>query len=435
MTDTKRPVVYVGMTADILHHGHINIIRRAAEYGDVMVGLLSDAAIVRYKRLPYLNYDQRKQVLEQLKDVAVVVPQEEWDYAPNLRQYKPAFMIHGDDWKDGYQRKYRERAYAAMQEWKGTIIEVPYTSGISSSALENEMRRIYTAPQLRLNALQRLLESKQLVRVLQVHDPLSASIADRLEIENADGIRRFDAMWSSSLADSLIRFKPDSESIDISVRISAINAIFDVTSKPLILDFDTGGHIEHMHYTINTMERMGISAIVIEDKVGFKRNSLLGPQPNQQQESIANFCARINEAARCRNSSSFQIIARIESLVLDTGMDDAVQRARAYLDAGADGIFIHSRKKTPDEIFKFADHYTTFRDQASLTVVPTSYNSVHEKTLHDCGVNIVIYANHMVRSCYPAMLNCATSILQHERALEADEYCLSIKDMLELVNS
>jgi phosphoenolpyruvate phosphomutase / 2-hydroxyethylphosphonate cytidylyltransferase len=430
-----KPTVYVGMSADILHHGHINILETAAQYGDIVIGLLTDQAICQYKRLPYLTYSQREKILCNIKGVVQVIPQNQWDYSPTLRQVRPHYMIHGDDWCKGPQTKYREKAFEAMSEWGGEIIEIPYTAGISSSQLERENRHSLHSPQIRLGLLKRLLDSKPLVRILEVHDPLSASIPETLTIETTYGVASFDSMWSSSLADSAIRFKPDSESIDISQRLTMIDSIFDVTSKPLIFDFDTGRKIEHIPQAIHSLERLGVSAVVMEDKTGFKQNSLRTTHHNvipQTQEDVETFSKKIMTCVQARNNENFLIFARIESLILGKGMDDALARSHAYLEAGADGIIIHSKQTSSMEIFEFADAFRGFHPEAYLGIIPTTYPSVTEMEIIQHKINVVIYANHLIRAAYSAMKSCTKSILTHQRALEAEDVCIPFQSFLSL---
>jgi len=344
------PVVYIGMTVDILHHGHINIISKAREHGEITVGLLTDKAIADHKRIPFLTWEQRKQIVENIAGVTRVVPQENWDYAPNLRKYKPDFMAHGTDWLQGPLAKYRERALEALDEYGGKLIEIPYTEGVSSSAISKDMQSIGTTPDIRRATLRRMLSAKPLLRFIEAHNPISGLIVEHAAIEK-DGKRRdFDGFWSSSLTDSTERGKPDIEALSINRRLDNISDIFDVTTKPMIMDADTGGLTEHLALNIRTMERLGISAAIIEDKTGLKKNSLLGNDVEQTQEDVQVFCSKISAARASRVSDDFMVFARIESLILDKGMDDALYRAEAYVNAGADGIMIHSRRKEPDEV-------------------------------------------------------------------------------------
>ncbi len=433
MNNQRRPRVYIGMTVDIMHHGHVNVIMKAREYGDVMVGLLTDAAVANHKRLPFLTWEHRKQIIENISGVVEVVPQEEWDYAPNLRKFKPEFMVHGTDWLEGPLAPYRERAMAALAEYSGQLIEVPYTHGITSSALAQQLLGLGTTPDIRRQMLKRLLAAKPLSRFIEAHNPISALIAEHARIEADGKVREFDGFWSSSLTDSTARGKPDIEALEINSRLSNINNIFDVVNKPLVMDADTGGKVEHFELNVRSMERLGISAAIIEDKTGLKKNSLFGNEVAQSQEDVTAFCEKIQAGRAARVSDDFMIIARIESLILDKGMDDALLRARAYAEAGVDGIMIHSRKKAPDEVFAFAKSFR--RDFASLPLVsvPTSYNVVFEKELAAHGFNIVIYANHLLRAAYPAMQRVAQEILRNERSLEVDADLMSVKDILELI--
>jgi len=429
MEKRKKPLVYVGMSADLVHPGHLNIINEARKLGEVMIGLLTDKAIASYKRLPYMTYEQRKIVVENIKGVKYVVPQTTLDYVPNLRKYKPDFVVHGDDWKVGVQQKTRQRVVDVLKEWGGRLIEVPYTKGISSTQLNNVLKEVGTTPQIRMKRLRRLLESKKISRFLEAHNGISALIVENIKYEN----KEFDGIWISSLTDSVAKGKPDIELPDLSDRISNINEILEVTTKPLIVDGDTGGKIEHFKHLVRTLERLGVSAVIIEDKIGLKKNSLFGTSVFQTQDSIKNFCKKIEEGKKAQVTSDFMIIARIESLILKKGMRDALKRARAYIKAGADAIMIHSKEKDGREIIEFCKRYNKLKERVPLVAIPTTYSHFTEKKLSGLGINIVIYANHLLRSAYPAMKKTAEKILENERALEAEEYCMPIKDILELI--
>jgi len=425
--------VYVGMSADLIHPGHLNILNKASELGNVTVGVLSDQAIASYKRLPYMTYEQRSSIVNSLKQVDNVIPQKTLDYSENLKLLKPDYVVHGDDWKEGIQRETRQAVINIISEWGGELVELPYTDGISSSSLNKSLKELGTTPQIRLSSLRRLLKAKPLVRFLDIHNALSGLIIERTEVIQ-DGInKQFDGMWGSSLTDSTAKGKPDIEAVDVSSRMSTLSEIFEVTTKPIIYDADTGGQIEHFKFTVKTLERLGVSAVIIEDKTGLKKNSLFGNEVPQTQDSIANFSEKIIAAKASQVTDDFMLIARVESLILEAGMDDAVERAKAYLDAGADGIMIHSRKKDPAEIFEFCKLYKSFGRNKPLVVVPSSFNSVTEDQLKDAGVNIVIYANQLLRSAFPAMQETAKSILEHGRSKECDERMLSIKEILELI--
>jgi phosphoenolpyruvate phosphomutase / 2-hydroxyethylphosphonate cytidylyltransferase len=429
----SRPTVYVGMSADLIHPGHINVLEHAAQLGDVTVGLLTDAAIASYKRLPHMTYEQRKAVVENLKHVSQVVPQETLDYVPNLERLKPDYVVHGDDWRTGVQQKTRQRVIDALKQWDGELVEVPYTEGISSTQLHSSIREIGTTPDVRLKRLRRLLDSKPLVRILEVHSGLCGLIVENTTVTKDGSQLEFDGMWSSSLTDSTSRGKPDIEAVDITSRLQIVNDLFEVTTKPLVFDGDTGGKPEHFAYTVRSLERLGVSAVIIEDKEGLKRNSLFGSDVEQTQSSIEDFCMRLTSGKRAQITDDFMIIARIESLILDKGVDDAVKRAEAYVEAGADAIMIHSRRKEPDEVFEFCERAQAVRDQVRLVAVPTSYHQVSENELADHGINMVIYANHMLRGAYPQMVTVARTILEHGRALEADPYLTSIEDVLRII--
>ena len=426
-------LVYVAMSADLVHPGHLNILQITSSYGRVVVGLLTDDAIASYKRIPYMSYEQRKLVVESIKYVDQVVPQSTLDYSHNLRSLKPDFVVHGDDWKEGVQEDTRSRVIEVLSEWNGRLIEVPYTEGISSTDLNKALKDIGTTPDLRLKSLRRMINSKPILRFLDIHNALCGLIIEHASVTVDSSYREFDGMWASSLTDSTAKGKPDIEAIDVSARMTMLNEVLEVTTKPIIYDADTGGQPEHFQFTVKTLERLGISAAIIEDKTGLKKNSLFGNEVSQTQDSIESFCNKIKKGKLAQATDDFMIIARIESLILDKGISDALLRAEAYLNAGADAIMIHSRKKEPDEIFDFCTRYNTLPNRKPLVVVPSSYNTVYESELKNRGVNIVIYANHLLRSAYPAMLETAKSILTHERSSECDSRMLSIKDVLELI--
>ena len=396
--------VYIAMSADLIHPGHMNIIQKGRELGEVTVGLLTDAAIASYKRLPFLDYEQRKLVIENIKGVSVVVAQETHDYVPNLRRLKPDYVVHGDDWRTGVQKPMRDRVIAVLEEWGGQLVEPTYTEGVSSTQLIHASKEIGTTPDVRRRLLRRQIDAKPVVRVMEAHNGLTGLIVENTKVTGADGTsREFDALWISSLTDSTAKGKPDIELVDLTSRLETINHILEVTTKPIILDGDTGGMAEHFVYLVKTLERLGVSAVIIEDKMGLKKNSLFGTDVDQQQASIPEFCHKIIAGKRAQVTTDFMIIARIESLILGVGIDDALARARAYIDAGADAIMIHSRQKTPDEVFEFMRRYAELDARVPVVAVPSSYSQVTETELRAHGVNIVIYANHLLRSAYPAM--------------------------------
>ncbi len=425
--------VYVGLSADIIHAGHLNIIKEASKLGSVTVGLLTDEAIASYKRLPYLEYEQRKIVVENIKGVDALIPQDQLDYRPNLLNLKPDFVVHGDDWKEGRQKETRQQVIDTLAQWGGKLVEIPYTAGISSTMLNEALKEIGTTPSIRLKRLSRLISSKKIVRIIEAHSGLSGLIAESISVDINGTKQEFDGMWASSLTDSTIKGKPDIEAVDLTARITNINDLMEVTTKPIIFDGDTGGKIEHFVFTVRTLERLGVSAIIIEDKEGLKKNSLFGTDVTQNQASIDDFCAKIKAGRAARVTKDFMVIARIESLILKAGMNDAIARAKAYIAAGADGIMIHSKEKTPDEILEFCSIYSKFDRKAPLVVVPSTYDTVYEEELAAAGANVVIYANQLLRAAYPAMVATAKSILTHHRAYEARERLMSIKEILHLI--
>ena len=428
-----KPLVYVGMSADVIHVGHLNVINKAQELGEVIVGLLSDEAIASYKRVPLMRFDHRFKLIENLKGVSKVVIQDSLDYTKNLRKIQPKFVVHGDDWKEGVQSKVRESVISVLSEWGGELVEVPYTQGISSTSLQASIREVGTTPQNRLASLQKILNVKKHLRIIDVHSALSGLIIEKLEVKKAGETVFFDGMWSSSLVDSTVRGKPDDESVDISTRVDGLQEILDVTTKPIIFDGDTGGKIEHFRHTVRTLERNGVSAVVIEDKTGLKRNSLLGLSVNQIQADPDDFSDKISSGKKNQATSEFMIIARIESLVLEAGMEDAIFRAKKYLKAGADGIMIHSKSTEADEVLIFAKEYKKFSEGQPLVVVPTTFNKIMDKELFDAGFNIVIHANHLLRSTYPSMVKTAESILSSGSSLEVNSELWPVKEILNYV--
>ena len=426
-------IVYLGLTGDIIHPGIVNIISEGAKHGNLIIGLLTDNAIVSHKRLPYLTYEQRKQVLENIKGVSKVIPQEEWSYVPNLKKIKPDFIIHGDDWKTGSLSKIREEVIEAIKEWDGKIIEIPYTQGINSSKLAANMHNIGTTPEIRMKTLRRLIEAKKIVRIMEAHSGLSGLIIENLEIEKDDGIHRYDGMWSSSLTDSTSKGKPDIEAVDLTTRLQTLTDILECTTKPIIYDGDTGGKPEHFVFTVRTLERNGISAVIVEDKVGLKKNSLFGTEAKQELASVEDFCHKISEGKKAQVTKEFMIIARLESLIAGHSVDEALERALAYVKAGADGVMIHSKEKDGQDIKEFCCRFRREYEKIPIVLVPTTYNQFTEKELASWGANVIIYANHMLRASYPAMYKVAKTILEAERSLEVNDLCLSIKNILELI--
>lgn len=425
--------VYVGMSADIIHPGHLNIIQEASKLGRVTVGVLTDAAIASYKRLPYLNYEQRSLVVKSLKGVYEVIPQTTLDYVPNLELIKPDFVVHGDDWKEGIQKETRQKVINTISQWGGKVIDIPYTQGISSTLLNSRLKEIGTTPEIRLKRLKRLIDAKSIVRICESHSGLTGLIIENTIVEVNGTKREFDGMWSSSLTDSTSKGKPDIEAVDLTSRLHDLNDALECTTKPVIFDGDTGGKIEHFVFTVRTLERLGISAVVIEDKIGLKKNSLFGTDVTQTQDTIEGFSNKIHAGKLAQITNDFMIIARIESFIAGKSLDDAIERAIAYIKAGADGIMIHSKDKSGEDIKQFCFSLRKINKSIPIVVVPTTYNHITDEELSSWGVNIVIYANHMLRSAYPAMLNTAKSILLNGRSYEANDLCMPVKEILELI--
>ena len=429
----KNKKVYISLTADNLHHGHINLIKEAKKYGEVIIGLLTDRAVATHKKLPILNFEQRKLIVQNLSGVAEVIAQNEWDDSITIRKLKPDFVVHGDDWLTGKQSVMRKNVIDELKKYNGELIEIPYTKGISSEAISNMNKKVGISTDQRIQSLKRSIKNKDLTRIIETHSPISALIAENALARVNDREIYYDGFWSSSLTDASLIGKPDIEVVDISKRLENINNIFEVTSKPLIMDIDTGGKIEHLSLNIKTIERLGISAVIMEDKTGLKKNSFLSDTSSQLQESIEMFSDKIKTIKSNQQNQDFMVIARIESFILGKGLEDALLRAEAYLDSGSDGIMIHSKKDNPKEIFEFSKKFKGKFNEVPLVCVPSTYSSITENELIDNGFNVVIYANHLFRAAYPAMVEVANSILKNGRSKEIEDKLTSIKEMMDLI--
>ena len=425
-------IVYVPLAVDILHSGHLNIINRAKKYGKVVIGLLSDKAVAEYKTIPSLEYEERYKIVRNLKNVHKIIKQDTWDYSKVLNSLKPDYFVHGDDWKKGIQKKTRLKVIKLLKKNKGKLIEIPYTKNISSSSIKSDLINHLT-PTSRVSILKRLIDSKKIVRILESHSPLSGLIAENMKLQRGNVTEQFDGMWSSSLTDSSLKGKPDNQSIDFSSRFNGLGDLFDVTTKPLIFDADNGGRLEHLPFTVRTLERLGVSAIMIEDKIGLKKNSLFKDQSGAKQDSIKDFCKKIDLIKKTRNSKDFLIGARIESFILGKGLQDCLKRAKAYSAAGADLILIHSKENTPKEIFSFSKIFRKTRYFRPLVSVPSTYSRTTESMLIKNGFKIVIYANQMLRASYPAMENVAKTILKNQRSFELEKKISSVKEVINLI--
>ena len=424
--------VYICFSTDILHNGHLNILKKAEQLGEVTVGILTDEAIASYKHYPLLPLEERKAMFESLKGVHRVVVQESLDYTDILHQLKPDIVVHGDDWLVGYQANIRQKVIETLKEWDGELVEYPYTVTPTEETL-SALDQLLSLPETRRSRLKKLLSYKPCLSVMEAHDGLTGLLVEKTRVETANGTRQFDAIWVSSLCDSTAKGKPDIELVDMTSRLNTIEEIMEVTTKPIVLDGDTGGQIEHFVYNVQTMERLGVSAVIIEDKKGLKKNSLFGTNAGQVQDDIEAFCQKIAAGKNAQKSKDFMIIARCESLILGMGQEDALKRCHAYVKAGADGIMIHSVQKTPDEIFAFCQAFREDDPKTPIVVVPTTYNTTTEDELAAHGINMVIHANHLIRSAFPAMQKTAQTILEHGRSYEVNDMCMSIKEILGLL--
>ena len=426
-----KDLVYVGMSGDVIHPGHINILKIAESYGEVIVGLLTDKAISSYKKVPLMSYEERYIVLSGIKHISKIIKQETLDYTSNLTKLKPKYVVHGDDWKSGIQKETREKVVKTLEKWGGELIEVPYTEGISSASLKDKLAKKITTDERRAS-LRSKINKKDTLRFLDIHNALSSLIIENTGIVKDGKEIEFDGMWASSLTDSTAKGKPDIEAVDTSSRINTLNDVMEVTTKPIIYDGDTGGKVEHFRYTVQNLERIGVSAVVIEDKKGLKRNSLFGTDVPQEQEEVEIFSEKIKMGNLSKKTDEFMIIARIESLILNKGLKDALHRAEKYCEAGANGILIHSKEENPADIINFAKSFKNNYD-IPLVVVPTTYNQIKVEELSSLGINIVIFANHLLRSAYPAMLNTAKQILKNGRSHEIEKDLMSVKDIISFI--
>ena len=426
--------VYVGLSADILHEGHINILKTASLYGNVIVGLLTDEAIASYKKIPYLDFKKRKIVVENIKYVTKVIPQYTLDYVENLNLIKPNYVVHGDDWKTGIQKKTRDRVLKALKKWSGKLIEPKFTKNISSTIIKNKILEVLS-PENRVSRLKRLINSKEIVRILESHNSLTGLIIENISVIKKNKKNEFDGMWSSSLTDSATKGKPDNSSVDFSTRLSSLNNMMEVTSKLLVFDADNGGQLEHLPFLVRSLERSGASAVIMEDKVGLKKNSLFKNQSDTKQDKPELFAKKIKQICKSRKNNDFMVIARIESFIVGKGLKDALKRAEVYSKAGADAILIHSKEKTPAEIFSFAREFKKSKNFIPLVSVPSTYSKVYEKDLIRNGFKLVIYANQLLRAAYPAMKFAAMKILENSRAYEIEKKIIPIKEIINLIKN
>lgn len=425
--------VYTCFCTDMIHDGHLNIIREARKYGEVIIGVLSDEAMVRFNRFPGISFQERCRMIQELDGISQVVVQKDIMYDNIIHELRPDYVIHGDNWKEGPMKAIRDNVVKLLASYGGELIDIPYTYSENVRRLDAKMKEKLSMPEYRRKRLKQLIKLCPVVKALEVHSGLTGLIAEKTVVANDGELDQFDAMWISSLCDSTAKGKPDIELVDITSRFRTIDDVMEVTTKPIIFDGDTGGLTEHFVYTVRSLERMGVSAIIIEDKTGLKKNSLFGTDVVQTQDTIEHFCEKIAAGKAIQLTDEFMIIARIESLILEQGMEDALRRARAYVAAGADGIMIHSRKTDPAEILQFCDLFRSEDQEPPIVVVPSSFHSVTEEELAEHGVNIVIYANQLTRSAFPAMEQTAKEILKYHRAQEADERLMPIKNIISLI--
>lgn len=433
LREIEQRTVYMCFSTDMLYSAHLALIRRACKLGRLIVGVLSDEAVVSYKRFPLLPFEERKTMFENIAGVYRVVEQRTLSYRENLEKFHPDYVVHGDDWAAGIQRPIRDEVLEVLASYGGQLVEYPYARDEKYRELEKRARAELATPDVRRGRLRKALAMKGTITAMEAHSGLTGLIVENTIVEEQGGARQFDAMWISSLCDSTAKGKPDIELVDMTSRFRTIDDICEVTTKPIIFDGDTGGLTEHFGYTVRSLERMGVSMVIIEDKTGLKKNSLFGNEVVQTQDTIEHFSEKIRAGKKAQRTRDFMICARIESLILEQGMDDALARAFAFTEAGADAIMIHSRRKDPAEIFEFVEKFRAADKTTPLVVVPTSFNTVTEEEFRARGVNIVIYANQLTRTGFPAMQNAAKMILQNHRAKECDDVCMPFKDIIRLI--
>ena len=431
--ETESRTVYMCFSTDIIHGGHIEIIRKAQRLGKLIIGVLSDEAVASYKRFPLVPASERKKLFENIAGVWKVVDQETLSYKDNLLTYRPSVVVHGDDWCAGFQKPIRDEVVSILASYGGELVEFPYASDKKYEDIQARTRADLAMPDLRRGRLRKVLEIKGLVTAMEAHDGLTGLIVENTVVHQDGGGHQFDAMWISSLCDSTAKGKPDIELVDMTSRFRTIEDITEVTTKPIIFDGDTGGKTEHFVYTVRSLERLGVSMVIIEDKTGLKKNSLFGTEVAQTQDSIENFSAKIRAGKKAQRTKEFMICARIESLILEQGMEDALTRAFAFVEAGADAIMIHSRQKDPSEIQEFIEKFRAKDAITPIVLVPTSFNSVTEEEWKKRGANIIIYANQLMRAEVPAMQKAAEMILENHRAEECDAMLMPFKDIIRLI--
>lgn len=426
--------VYTCFCTDVIHEGHLNIINHAKKYGKVIVGALTDEEMIRCTKFPTKSLEERVALYEQIDGVERVLIQKNMMYDDIIEELHPDYIVHGDDWKQGVEKNIRDHVERIMSQYGGKIIDIPYTYSPAVKKIDEQLKEKLAMPEYRRKRLRQLINMTPIVKVMEAHDGLTGLIVEKTVVENESKLDQYDAMWISSLCDSTAKGKPDIELVDMTSRFRTIEDICEVTTKPIIFDGDTGGLTEHFVYTVRSLERMGVSAVIIEDKTGLKKNSLFGTEVKQTQASIEEFGAKISAGKQAQLTDDFMIIARIESLILECGMEDALERARAFVKAGADGIMIHSRKKDPAEILEFCDKFRAEDKDTPIVVVPSSFNTITEAELAEHGVNITIYANQLLRASFPAMEAVAKSILKNHRSVEVDKYLIPIKEVITLID-
>ena len=361
LKEIESRTVYMCFSTDIIHGGHIAIIRKAQKLGKLIIGVLSDDAVASYKRFPLVPASERKLIFENVAGVYKVVEQESLSYRENLEKYKPSIVVHGDDWCQGFQKPIRDEVTSILASYGGRLVEYPYSADQKYVDIQARARADIAMPDIRRGRLRRMIEAKGLITAMEAHDGLTGLIVENTVVHQDGGGHQFDAIWVSSLCDSTAKGKPDIELVDMTSRFRTIEDITEVTTKPIIFDGDTGGKTEHFVYTVRSLERLGVSMVIIEDKTGLKKNSLFGTEVVQTQDSIESFSEKIRAGKKAQRTKEFMICARIESLILEQGMEDALTRAFAFVEAGADAIMIHSRKKEPGEIQEFIEEIKILR--------------------------------------------------------------------------
>jgi len=398
--------VYVGMVGDMLHVGHINILKTAARLGRVTVGVLTDRAVVGYKRLPLLAFEDRVRVVESIADVAAVVPQKTLSYVENLRALRPDYVVHGDDWRYGDQvSRARAEVIATLGEWGGELVEVAYTKGISSTAIHRSGAADALFSGTRQGRLRRLLAAKPTLRIVEAHSGLSAKIA--AEVRGPDGATGFDAVWQSGLTDAIHRGKSDGGAVDRGRRLQAVEEILDAGPLPLIYDGRAAGRPETVFDLTRALDKAGVSALCLGDRSDPDRT---GPEM-----SPAETVAQIEAVRAACPTGAVMAISRIVVAAPGNGgsgaLDRALDRALALLEAGSDAVMFDSAADTAEPILDIAARLRRQRRDVPLFAAQSDRWGAPIHRFENAGIDAVVYETHLLRATVAPMRRAATALL------------------------